>query len=118
MRIGFAADHAGAALKAELIRRLRSVEGDHELVDLGWLRESGTYLPVWSSTGSAPSVGDGSLTGRWARTGKVVHFWILLLFGSTTSVGSGIWNFTLPAAAEAPAAENTRPPMEPPLPSI
>jgi len=35
MRIGFAADHAGAALKAELIRRLRSVEGDHELVDLG-----------------------------------------------------------------------------------
>jgi len=35
MRIGFAADHAGAALKAELIRRLRSVEGDDELVDLG-----------------------------------------------------------------------------------
>jgi ribose 5-phosphate isomerase B len=35
MRIGFAADHAGAGLKAELIRRLPTVEGGHQLVDLG-----------------------------------------------------------------------------------
>jgi ribose 5-phosphate isomerase B len=35
MRIGFAADHAGAGLKAELIRRLSAIEGGHELVDLG-----------------------------------------------------------------------------------
>jgi ribose 5-phosphate isomerase B len=35
MRIGFAADHAGAALRDELIRRLASIETGHELVDLG-----------------------------------------------------------------------------------
>ena len=35
MRIAFAADHAGAALKAELIRRLRAADLGHELVDLG-----------------------------------------------------------------------------------
>ena len=35
MRIGFAADHAGAALKAELIRRIRDSDAEHELVDLG-----------------------------------------------------------------------------------
>ncbi len=35
MRIGFAADHAGAGLKAELIDRLRKSAPDHELVDLG-----------------------------------------------------------------------------------
>jgi ribose 5-phosphate isomerase B len=35
MRIGFAADHAGADLKAELIRRLPAIEGGHEYVDLG-----------------------------------------------------------------------------------
>jgi ribose 5-phosphate isomerase B len=35
MRIGFAADHAGADLKAELIRRLPAGVGGHELVDLG-----------------------------------------------------------------------------------
>ena len=36
MRVVFAADHAGAAFKAELIARLRAATGDaHELVDLG-----------------------------------------------------------------------------------
>ena len=35
MRVGFAADHAGAALKDELIRRIRAGGADHELVDLG-----------------------------------------------------------------------------------
>jgi ribose 5-phosphate isomerase B len=35
VRIGFAADHAGAALKAELIRRIRDSDAEHELVDLG-----------------------------------------------------------------------------------
>jgi ribose 5-phosphate isomerase B len=35
VKIGFAADHAGAALKAELIRRIRDSGAEHELVDLG-----------------------------------------------------------------------------------
>jgi ribose 5-phosphate isomerase B len=35
MRVAFAADHAGAALKAELIRRLGAANLGHDLVDLG-----------------------------------------------------------------------------------
>jgi len=35
MRVGFAADHAGAALKAELLRRITAVRPDDTLVDLG-----------------------------------------------------------------------------------
>jgi len=35
MRIAFAADHAGAALKDALLRRLRDTEPDHAYVDLG-----------------------------------------------------------------------------------
>jgi ribose 5-phosphate isomerase B len=36
MRVAFAADHAGAAFKDELIARLRAaLGGEHELVDLG-----------------------------------------------------------------------------------
>ena len=35
MRIAFAADHAGAALKAELLRRVADVRPDDEVVDLG-----------------------------------------------------------------------------------
>jgi ribose 5-phosphate isomerase B len=35
MRIAFSADHAGAALKDELLRRLGTADLGHELVDLG-----------------------------------------------------------------------------------
>jgi RpiB/LacA/LacB family sugar-phosphate isomerase len=35
MRIGFAADHAGAELKDELILRLGASAPEHELIDLG-----------------------------------------------------------------------------------
>jgi len=35
MRIAFAADHAGAALKEELLRRLADADLGHDLVDLG-----------------------------------------------------------------------------------
>jgi ribose 5-phosphate isomerase B len=35
VRVAFAADHAGAALKAELIRRLDAAALGHELIDLG-----------------------------------------------------------------------------------
>jgi ribose 5-phosphate isomerase B len=35
MRVAFAADHAGAALKLELIRRLEAAGLGHDLIDLG-----------------------------------------------------------------------------------
>jgi ribose 5-phosphate isomerase B len=35
MRIAFAADHGGAALKRQLLQALRAAETQHELVDLG-----------------------------------------------------------------------------------
>jgi ribose 5-phosphate isomerase B len=35
MRVAFAADHAGAAMKDELIRRLGAAAIEHELIDLG-----------------------------------------------------------------------------------
>ena len=35
MRVAFAADHAGAVMKAELIRRIGDAELGHDLIDLG-----------------------------------------------------------------------------------
>jgi ribose 5-phosphate isomerase B len=35
MRVAFAADHAGAAMKDELVRRLGAAGLEHELIDLG-----------------------------------------------------------------------------------
>ena len=34
-RVGFAADHAGAALKAELLRRIAGARNEDTLIDLG-----------------------------------------------------------------------------------
>lgn len=59
------------------------------------------WTPVWTTTGSAPSVGNGSLTGRFQHVGKTVHFRLQLNWGSTTSGGTGTYQFTLPVPASS-----------------
>jgi len=60
MRIALAADHAGAALKAELLARLRAVAPAHAYVDLGGDGSDPTddYPDVARALGTA--IGDGS----------------------------------------------------------
>jgi hypothetical protein len=57
-----------------------------------------SYTPVWSvNSGTAPSIGNGTLRGRYLLVGKICQVQIDLLAGSTTTFGSGgIWQFTLP----------------------
>jgi hypothetical protein len=59
------------------------------------------YAPVWSSLGSAPALGNGTLAGTWARSGKLVRFGVRLGIGSTTGLGTSAWKFTLPTPAES-----------------
>lgn len=54
------------------------------------------WVPVWSTSGTAPSVGDGTLTGRYKQIGKTVHYNMTLTWGTTTSAGTGTWSFTTP----------------------
>ncbi len=54
------------------------------------------YTPTWSSTGTAPTLGDGGLTGRWIQIGKTIHWRISFSFGSTSTAGTGFYRFTLP----------------------
>lgn len=56
------------------------------------------YTPTWTTTGTAPSIGNGTLEGRYCRIGNVVFFHIYLDFGSTTSAGTGNWSFALPVS--------------------
>jgi hypothetical protein len=64
--------------------------------------EWASYTPTWSNTGTQPSVGNGSLTGKYTRIGKTVVFEVLLSFGSTTSGGTGsLWTFSLPPVTPA-----------------
>jgi hypothetical protein len=58
--------------------------------------KSRAYTPPWTATGGGASLGDGSIIGRFSRQGDVVDFQIDLTLGSTSAVGSGTWEFTLP----------------------
>jgi hypothetical protein len=60
-----------------------------------------SYTPVWSSSGSAPGLGNGTLTGAYVQVGKIVHFRIRLRAGSTTTFGTGSFRFTLPVETVA-----------------
>ena len=57
-----------------------------------------TFTPVWTAaSGTAPSLGNGSWDARWVKVGKTVHFSIVLLWGTTTTGGSGgQWRLTIP----------------------
>ncbi|MFI6440472.1 hypothetical protein [Streptomyces sp. NPDC050759] len=60
-----------------------------------------TYTPTWTAATTAPAIGNGTLTGKYAVVGKVCHFTALVAFGSTTTFGSGAYSFGLPVTAGA-----------------
>lgn len=60
---------------------------------------SSSFSPSWTGSSSNPTLGNGSLTGRYLRiSAKLYWFRIVLVIGSTSTGGSGRWGFTLPAA--------------------
>ncbi|MFE5217461.1 MULTISPECIES: hypothetical protein [unclassified Streptomyces] len=58
-----------------------------------------TYTPTWSASTTNPSLGNGTLAGRYLKIGRTVICHINLTTGSTTTYGSGNYNFTLPFQA-------------------
>lgn len=64
-----------------------------------WVSGSIAYTPTWSSTGSAPSLGNGTLVGSYRYVGGLVYARITLTFGTTTGAGTGGWRMTLPVTA-------------------
>lgn len=55
------------------------------------------YAPVLSSGGTAPTLGNGTLTGKFSRSGGQVRAVVNLTIGSTTNLGSGELRVGLPA---------------------
>ncbi|NYI05258.1 hypothetical protein [Allostreptomyces psammosilenae] len=56
-----------------------------------------SYTPTWTAATTAPVLGNGSLVGRYTRIGDTVHVQVQLTVGTTTQVGTGAWQFSLPA---------------------
>ena len=61
----------------------------------GWI----TYTPTWTSSGTAPVIGNGTLSGRYSISGNTVNLVINLIAGSTTTFGTGGQSFSLPIQA-------------------
>jgi len=67
------------------------------------------YTPTWGNTGTANTLGNGSLTGAYRISGRTLQFRETLTWGSTTAAGSGAWTFTFPVTVGAGAAASAIP---------
>lgn len=56
-----------------------------------------TYTPTWAAASVNPSLGNGTLTGRYITLDKMIILSICMVAGSTTTFGTGAWNFSLPS---------------------
>ena len=70
---------------------------DYKIAQLETLGSIQTYTPTWTAAGGTPTIGNGSLTGKYT----VVNNWcvgsIRLALGSTSSIsGTSEWRFSLP----------------------
>jgi len=65
-----------------------------------------SYTPTWTAATTNPSIGNGTLTGRYIVIGKLCTYVLGLVMGSTTTYGSGNWAFSLPINAVNTAGIN------------
>lgn len=75
--------------------------GDHVHADTaftGWT----SYTPSWTSTGTAPAIGNGAVTGFYKQVGKTVHIRVLVQMNTTTTFGTGSYQVSLPAGMTTP----------------
>jgi hypothetical protein len=59
------------------------------------------YAPTWTASTTNPSLGNGTLAGRYVRIGRTITVAIKLTTGTTTTYGSGSYRWALPAAASS-----------------
>ena len=61
----------------------------------GWT----SYTPAWTATTTNPTLGNGTIVGRYLKIGRTCHVMLRLVIGSTTAAGSGSYRLSLPATA-------------------
>lgn len=57
------------------------------------------YTPVWTSTGTQPALGNGVISGKVMKFGKYRVVKIEMTLGSTSTIGTGVYRWSLPEAA-------------------
>jgi hypothetical protein len=64
-----------------------------------------TYTPSWTSSGTAPALGNGTLVGGYRREGTTLHLRGQLIVGSTSTAGTGDIRMSLPSGFTTIAAQ-------------
>jgi len=68
---------------------------------LGW-PDWFAYTPTWTGVTADPVLGNGTIIGKSKISGsKTLDFRIYLLLGSTTTTGTGVWEFGIPSEANS-----------------
>ena len=70
---------------------------DHQLAFGAW----GSFASAWTSSGTAPALGNGTLVCNYMQVQKLVNFRIALTLGTTSTIGTGAYSLSLPVAAVA-----------------
>lgn len=64
-----------------------------------------SYATSWTTTGTAPAIGNGTIVSRYQRYGRGINLFISLQPGTTTTFGTGEFRFSLPVTqATSPGA--------------
>jgi hypothetical protein len=58
-----------------------------------------SYTPTWTADTLNPSLGNGTISGRWTRIGRTITCVGLLQLGTTSNGGTGLWYISTPVAA-------------------
>lgn len=68
-----------------------------------------TYAVSWTSSGTAPAIGNGTLTGRYRYIGfKLIIVEVFLQAGTTTTFGTGVFFFSLPVNPTGGSIQSSR----------
>lgn len=65
-----------------------------------------SWSPAWTSSGTAPVLNNGTLTGTYLQAGKLVLAQFELIMGSSTTFGTGTYSMSLPVAATGSAGKS------------
>lgn len=66
------------------------------------LNSAGTwtaYTPSWTSSGTAPALGNGTAAGAYVQLGDTIHFYATVTMGSTSTYGTGAYFLSMPFVA-------------------
>jgi hypothetical protein len=79
----------------------------YDAVENTWVPD--TYTPAWTSSGTNPAIGNGTIAGKYICIGgKFVDFSVVITMGSSTTYGTGTYFVSLPFEHDGAGFGNIR----------